>query len=94
MAATNKCLAQINKSRTRGKATKEREIWQPTLTANVSDETDDNYHFTELQIALVMRAQPNCHDKLANEGNRRHAMTHRESGQLPTPLAEQLRCSR
>jgi hypothetical protein len=31
MAATNKCLAQSNKSRTGGKATKKREIRQPGL---------------------------------------------------------------
>ena len=41
MAGTNKCLAQSNKSRTGGEATKKREIRQPTLTANVSDETDN-----------------------------------------------------
>jgi DNA helicase II / ATP-dependent DNA helicase PcrA len=36
MAATNKCLAQSNKSRTGGKATKKREIWDPGSAVTIA----------------------------------------------------------
>jgi hypothetical protein len=41
LAATNKFLAKNNKSRTGGKATKKRDVRQPTLVRYVPDETDN-----------------------------------------------------
>jgi hypothetical protein len=59
LAATNKCLAKSNKSCTEDEATKECEA------ANHLDQLSPmkpttKIRFTEPQIALVMRAHPNC----------------------------------
>jgi hypothetical protein len=59
MAATNKCLAQSNKSPDRGNATKKREIRRPSLIRDPMKSTI-KIRFTEPQIALAMRAYPNC----------------------------------
>jgi hypothetical protein len=59
LAGTNKCLAPINKSRHGGEATKKRAIRQPTLIRDPMKPTT-KIRFTEPQIALVMRAHPNC----------------------------------
>jgi hypothetical protein len=59
LAATNKCLAPSNKSCTGGKATKKRAIRQPTLIRDPMKPTT-KIRFTEPQIALVMRAHPDC----------------------------------
>jgi hypothetical protein len=61
MALTNKCLAQSNKSRTGREATKKRK----NLAANLDPlmcpmKPTVKIRFTEPQIALVIRAHPNC----------------------------------
>ena len=58
MAATNKSLAHKNKSCRGGKTTKKREVRQPALIRPMKPMT--KIRFTEPQIALVMRAHPNC----------------------------------
>jgi hypothetical protein len=62
MAATNKSLARNNKSRTARNATKER--WHRPLiefrNRACAMTSTIKIRFTEPQIALVMRAHPNC----------------------------------
>jgi hypothetical protein len=61
LAATNKSLANKNKSRSGGKATKKREIWQPIVIRLIyAMKSTTKIRFTEPQIAFVMRAHPNC----------------------------------
>ena len=60
MAATNKCLAQSNKSRPGGEATKKRETATNADPLLCPMKLTSKIRFTEPQIALVMRAYPNC----------------------------------
>ena len=67
LAAKNKCLAQSTKSRTGGEATKERETdWISGVPLNdlgscaYPMKSTIKIRFTEPQIALVMRAHPDC----------------------------------
>src|SRR5262249_53671028 len=60
MAATNKYLAQSNKSCTGGESTKKRETATNADPLLCPMKPTTKIRFTESQIALVMRAYPNC----------------------------------
>jgi hypothetical protein len=60
MAATNKCLAQGNKSSVGHEATNKRAPDQPRSRLMCPMKPTIKVRFTEPQIALVMRAHPNC----------------------------------
>jgi hypothetical protein len=60
MAAMNKCLALNNKSCAGDKATKERETATNADPLLYPMKPTTKIRFTEPQIALVMRAHPNC----------------------------------
>jgi hypothetical protein len=70
MAATNKSLARNNKSLGRGKATNNQTLISQRRVEGTAGLPQNEFHslikptttirFTESQIALVMRAHPNC----------------------------------
>jgi hypothetical protein len=60
LAATNKCLAQINKSGTGREATNKRETATNADPLTCQMKPTIKIRFTEPQIALLMRAHPNC----------------------------------
>ena len=60
LAPQSKCLAQNNKSRTEGEATKKRETAANADPLLCPMKPTTKIRFTEPQIALVMRAHPNC----------------------------------
>jgi hypothetical protein len=66
MAATNKCLVHGNKSRAAHEATNERDTRPAPIRLMCPMKPTMKIRFTEPEIALVMRAHPNCNlDRLA-----------------------------